>query len=286
MKRKGVDVSTHNGAVDFAALKAAGVEFVLIRCGYGSDYLHQDDLRFEENVRKAEAAGLHWGAYLYSYATSTAMAKSEAQHALRLLAGRKPTYGVWYDVEDSSQAGTDLVSICETFCAAMEAAGLYTGIYSYLSWLTGPLSSSRLDRYDKWVAQWADACTYPKPYGIWQFTDSWAVGGKAFDGNWAYRDYPAIVQGMSAPGNQDPSEEKEEPELTDTQIRSIVRSELAAYFQDLAKLPPSEGWGEQAVAWAKETGLAAGDPDGNMRPHSPLTREEAFQLFKSQSNQK
>ena len=97
---RGVDISVHNGNVDFNALKAAGIQFVLIRCGYGSDFTYQDDERFAENVRKADAAGIPWGAYLYSYALDRDMAKSEAQHVLRLLGGKKPAYGVWYDVED------------------------------------------------------------------------------------------------------------------------------------------------------------------------------------------
>ena len=161
MAVKGVDLSEMNGAVDFQALKNAGVRFVILRCGYGSDFSHQDDKRFAENVEKARAAGLPWGCYLYSYAVDRDMAQSEAAHTLRLLGGRKPPYGVWYDVEDPSQAGADLVGICEAYCGAVEAAGLYVGIYSMLSWLNGKLNSSRLDRYDKWVAQWNSACTYP-----------------------------------------------------------------------------------------------------------------------------
>ena len=93
MAVKGVDISEMNGSVDFAALKRAGVGFAIIRCGYGSDYRDQDDKRFYENVRKAEAAGIPWGAYLYSYALDTDMVRSEAQHMLRLLAGRKPAMG-------------------------------------------------------------------------------------------------------------------------------------------------------------------------------------------------
>ena len=122
MAIKGVDVSEMNGSVDFQALKAAGIQFVLIRCGYGSDYPFQDDACFAENVRKADTAGMPWGAYLYSYAKNADMAKSEAAHTLRVLNGRKPAYGVWYDVEDSQQAGCDLAVICDTYCRAMEAA--------------------------------------------------------------------------------------------------------------------------------------------------------------------
>lgn len=202
MAIKGVDISEMNGSVDFQALKNAGIQFVIIRCGFGSDYTNQDDKRFAENVRKAEAAGMPWGAYLYSYATTDSMAQSEAQHTLRLLNGKKPLYGVWYDVEDKSQAGADLVSICETYCNAMEKAGVYCGIYSMLSWMESKLNSTRLDKYDKWVAQWASACTYGKPYGIWQYTDNWTIGGKAFDGNWAYKDYPSLTKGDSMANNR------------------------------------------------------------------------------------
>lgn len=110
--------------------------------------------------------------------------------------GRKPLYGVWYDVEDASQKNSDLVSICDTYCSSIEKAGLYCGIYSMESWLAGALNSARLDRYDKWVAQWSNACSYKKPYGIWQFTDKLNVGGQIFDGNYAYKNYPEIIKSM------------------------------------------------------------------------------------------
>ena len=270
MQTQGVDISEHNGAVDFSALTQAGVKFAILRLGYGSDYTSQDDAQFAQNVRKAEAAGMPWGAYLYSYAKDASMAQSEARHALRLLQGRKPLYGVWYDVEDSQIAGADLVATCQTFCAAMEAAGLYAGIYASLSWLTTKLNSPQLDPYDKWVAQWNSACTYPKPYGIWQYTDRLAIGGQVFDGNWAYKDYPRLVQAK---------EEKEEPALTEAQVQALVQREIQAYFTALAKLPASPGWGEEALAWAQEQGLLQGDPDGSLRPRCFATREEIAKMF-------
>lgn len=220
MQRKGVDISDWNGSVDFQALKRAGVEFVLIRCGYGSDITNQDDERFSENVRKAETAGIPWGAYLYSYALNTDMAESEARHVLRLLAGRKPAYGVWYDLEDEQQAGADLVGIADTFCKAMEKAGLYAGIYSMLYWMDTKLNSPRLDRYDKWVAQVYDRCEYKKPYGIWQYSHSGVIGGKEFDMNYAYKDYPALIKSAL-------TGKKEEPELTKAEIQQIAREEYA-----------------------------------------------------------
>lgn len=266
MTRKGVDLSEMNGDVDFQALKKAGVEFVILRCGYGSDYLNQDDKRFSENVRKAETAGIPWGAYLYSYARTTAMAQSEAQHTLRVLNGQKPLYGVWYDVEDSSQAGSDLISICETYCQMLEQSGLYCGIYSMLSWLQGKLNSSRLDRFDKWVAQWNSTCSYQKPYGLWQYTDRLLIAGKAFDGNYAYKDYPGIIGGMH-------SAKKEDQSMTEQQIQSLVKQSIEDYFTQLGK-KPIPTWAKHQVEEVKVLGLMQGDGDGSFRPQSFTTRAE------------
>ena len=271
MQTQGVDISEHNGAVDFAALTQAGVKFAILRLGYGSDYTSQDDAQFVQNVRKAEAAGMPWGAYLYSYAKDASMAQSEARHALRLLQGRKPLYGVWYDVEDSQIAGADLVATCQTFCAAMEAAGLYAGIYASLSWLTTKLNSPQLDPYDKWVAQWNSACTYPKPYGIWQYTDRLAIGGQVFDGNWAYKDYPAIIQAMGS--------QQEGASLTEADVKKLARQEIETYFAELAKKPAA--WAQAAVESVLARGLMRGDADGSFRPQSFITRQEVAAVLEN-----
>lgn len=259
----GVDISQHNGNVDFKALQGAGVEFVIIRCGFGSDFTHQDDSRFSENVAKAEAAGMPWGVYLYSYATGTAMAESEARHTLRLLGGKKPAYGVWYDVEDSTQSGCDLVSICETYCRALEKEGLYVGIYSSRSWWDTKLSSSRLDAFDKWVAHWAESCSYRKAHGIWQFTDRLVIGGKEFDGNWAYKDYPALT-------GHGKKEEKVE-------YKDFVAF-MERYEGELAKKQVA-GWAQPAVDFVKNRGLMQGDGEGRFRGQSYVTRQELAQVL-------
>ncbi|MFR6277965.1 MAG: GH25 family lysozyme [Acutalibacter sp.] len=162
-------------------------------------------------------------------------------------------------MEDSQIAGADLVATCQTFCAAMEAAGLYAGIYASLSWLTTKLNSPQLDPYDKWVAQWNSACTYPKPYGIWQYTDRLAIGGQVFDGNWAYKDYPAIIQAMSS--------QQEGASLTEADVKKLARQEMEAYFAELAQKPVSP-WAQAAVESVLARGLMRGDADGSFRPQS------------------
>lgn len=192
---RGIDISEFNGNVNLAALKDE-IDFVIIRCGYGSNYGSQDDVEYEANVRKCEAAGIPYGVYLYSYARNESMARSEAAHALRLLEGKRPLYGVWYDVEDSSlPSGEALVDNVLAFCTAVEQAGYYCGIYSFLYWMETRLNSPRLDRFDKWVAQWNDTLDYTGPVGMWQYTNRLLLNGAYFDGDYAYKDYPAIIGG-------------------------------------------------------------------------------------------
>lgn len=267
----GVDISEMNGQVDFPALQKAGVKFVIIRCGYGSDFAHQDDSRFQENVEKAERAGMPWGTYLYSYAVNPAMAKSEAQHTLRLLKGRKPPYGAWYDVEDAQQEGCDLVPVCEAYCTALEEAGLYAGIYSALSWWEGRLHSPRLDRFDKWVAQWAGSCGYKKPYGMWQYTDRLTIGGRVFDGDWAYKDYPALTKASKA-------------EEGDGGYQAFL-GHMERYQKEQAQ-KDADAWAKPAVEFVKARGLMQGDAGGGFRGRSPVARQELAQVLLNLEGQK
>ena len=140
------------------------------------------------------------------------MAQSEAAHTLRLLNGRRPPYGVWLDVEDSSlPSGEALIDNVAAYCQAVEKAGLYCGIYASLSWMETRLNSPRLDPYDKWVAQWSSQLDYTKPYGIWQFTNQLVLNGKTFDGDWAYKDYPALTGG------------KEDEDMTQAEVTALAR---------------------------------------------------------------
>ena len=235
----GIDISEFNGSVDIAALKGQ-VSFVIIRCGYGSNYESQDDAQYEQNVQKCEAAGIPYGVYLYSYAKNTEMARSEAAHALRLLKGKRPLYGVWYDVEDSSlPTGGAIVDNCITFCSEVQNAGYYCGIYSFLYWLESRLNSPRLDPYDKWVAQWNDTLDYDKPFGMWQYTNNGLLNGKRFDMDRAYKDYPAIIEGM------------EGTDMTKDEVAQLAREEAQKVYQEnetryktIASLP---NWAKDAV---------------------------------------
>ena len=277
MAVKGVDISGPIAPCTAADLKAAGVEFVICKTGFGSDYPGQQDSGFAANVKLLEAAGIPWGAYHFSYATTRNGGIQEAKHMLRLLNGRKPLYGVWFDMEANSTLGGDLPGAAEGFCETMEAAGLYVGVYASTSWWQNYLTSPVFDKYDKWVAQYYKECQYDGPYGMWQYTNSWVIGGRNFDGNWAYKDYPSIIKAMN--GEKEP--EKEEPDLTKEEVKKIARQEIEAYFAELAKKPVSN-WAKDAVNFVKEEGLMNGDADGQFRPQSFMTRQEVATVLKNE----
>lgn len=181
----GIDVSAHNQKIDWEKVKKAGVEFAILRCGFGQDYKSQDDTYFARNIAECERIGIPYGVYIYSYALNTKNASCEADHALRLLKGHTPKYGVWFDMEDADgykrrngmPSNKTLVNICKEFCDKMIKNGYKTGIYASLSWFNNQLKDSKLDKYDKWVAQWNDRCSYTKDYVMWQYTSSGLVDG-------------------------------------------------------------------------------------------------------------
>ncbi len=222
MSRKfGVDISYANGDVDFNALKAAGVQFVIMRCGFGNDLTHQDDEEYFANLKKCREHNMPYGVYLYSYAKNMDMARSETAHTLRLLKGTNPVYGVWYDLEDKvlPTDGT-LIDMAEMFCNAMQSAGYYAGIYANLYWFDAFLNNSRLDKYGKWVAQWNNTLEYSKTADIWQFTSTYKINGGNYDGNYAYRDF---VSGENNEEQPEP-EKPQEPQQPDTGNSYIVQS--------------------------------------------------------------
>lgn len=179
---KGLDVSHHQGKIDWEKVSKSDVDFVIIRCGYGNDLTSQDDKYFSQNVAGCEKYNIPYGIYIYSYALNVSDAKSEANHVLRLIksTGAKPTYPIYIDYEDSSQNGLtpkQLGNFATAFFNKTIAAGYKAGVYANLNWWTNKLTDSRFNQWTKWVAQYNSACSYTKPYQIWQSTSTGKVPG-------------------------------------------------------------------------------------------------------------
>lgn len=198
MNYKGIDVSVYQGIIDWEKVKPY-IDFAIIRCGYGNNIVSQDDIYFKRNADECTRLGIPFGVYLYSYATNINDAKSEAEHTLRLVKDYKLEYPIFYDVEDKSQSGlpkNTLTDIVSTYCNEIEANGYYVGIYSSLYWFLGRLNSTRLDRYDKWVAEWGTSFNYSGEAGMWQYTSTESIPGinGVVDGDRAFKNYPYIIR--------------------------------------------------------------------------------------------
>ena len=181
-EKKGIDVSQWQGKIDWAKVKADGIEYAVIRCGYGSNRTNYDDPYWEYNVSECERLGIPYGVYIYSYADSVADAQSEAEHTLRLLKGHHPSLPVYYDLEDKTveSAGKSMISqMAQTYCDKVSAAGYRVGIYASRSWWTSYLNTSTFENssWSKWIAEWGNRCNYSGSYDMWQCTSTGNVNG-------------------------------------------------------------------------------------------------------------
>ena len=178
---KGIDVSYHNGTIDWKRVKQSGVEYAIIRCGYGTNDKNQDDKKWEENVKGCIDNNIPYGVYLYSYADTVEKASSEADHAIRLLQGKKLKYPVYYDLEEDKLrdkiSKKTIADIAQTFCDKLSAKGYTVGIYANKDWFTNYLTDSRFNNWTKWVAQYNTVCNYKGKYDMWQCSSTGRVPG-------------------------------------------------------------------------------------------------------------
>ena len=178
---KGIDVSYHNGTIDWKRVKQSEVEYAIIRCGYGTNEKNQDDKKWEENVKGCIDNNIPYGVYLYSYADTVEKASSEADHAIRLLQGKKLKYPVYYDLEEDKLrdkiSKQTIADIAQTFCDKLSAKGYTVGIYANKDWFTNYLTDSRFNNWTKWVAQYNTVCNYKGKYDMWQCSSTGRVPG-------------------------------------------------------------------------------------------------------------
>lgn len=212
MELKGIDISTWQGPnLDFKKLKKSGVNFAIIRAGFGTG---NKDSQFENNYSKAKKAGMPVGAYWYSYALSAEGARAEAQSCISMLKGKQFEYPIYFDLEDPTQASlpkstkTDMVV---AFCEELENAGYFAGVYSNLSWLRNELEYERIKAYTIWLAQWYKEPTYENPFAVWQYGVD-TFNGMQIDADICYEDFPAIMKSAGLNGYPKTTEESKKPE--------------------------------------------------------------------------
>lgn len=182
-----IDISAFQSSIDWAQVKAAGVDTVMIRVGYrgyGSGKIVLDDM-FESHVQGALEEGLHVGVYFFSQALNYDEGVEEANFVLNAIRDYNITCPVAIDTEflDASDArtnGLDIDSRTDSivgFCETVKAAGYIPMIYSNRNWYVQSLDMSRLGDYKLWLAHYTNQPDFPYKYVGWQYTDQGTLSG-------------------------------------------------------------------------------------------------------------
>lgn len=236
---KGIDVSVHNGNIDWQKVKNAGIDFAILRACYGR-LASQKDERFEQNYSGAKAAGVPVGAYWYSYAMSEDEARLEADVFLSTIKGKQFEFPVYYDVEEKKQfdLGKEKVSaIMRAFLEKVEAAGYFVGLYGSASSLTTHTTDDIKSRYTIWLAHWVNQTSYGGAYGIWQHSEKGRVDG--INGNVdldiGYKDFPTIIKGKGLNGWDKAANPTPAPDKSDTTVTATIKIGDDTYKGTLVK---------------------------------------------------
>ena len=204
-----IDVSSHNGNLDWDTIKADGVVCAMIRIGYGSDVESQDDVQAIRNMQECERLGIPYGVYIYSYALEIKEVRSEAAHALRMIEGFNPVLGIWFDMEDAdgykeqhgfspNENGAALTDFCIEFMKLIKEAGYLTGVYANWEYFNRILEDERFtafEGFNRWLAHW-EIDEPSMDCLIWQYTSDGVVNGSSdrTDMNYYYGELPLIEQ--------------------------------------------------------------------------------------------
>lgn len=259
---RGIDVSTHQGTVDWDEVAGAGLSFAIIKATQGwsektAGLRNFTDSKFKRNITEAHRIGLRVGVYHYLTAQTVGEAMEEAEYFLSVVEPYKPLIDLWTVVDVESKYlpkdKTLLTQIVNTFCSRVTSAGMQPMVYTNPDYLKHRLND--ISYWPLWLALWRNKTNVPtvKDYPamkLWQWGGEKISGisGKT-DANFAIVDLPEIKREPAPAPAQKP--------------KPAVKDET-----------PS-AWAADAVKWAKVKGILLGDGDGKYRPHDALTREEA-----------
>lgn len=179
--RLGVDISRHDGEVNWKKLKKDGIEFVILRCGfrgYQSGKLKADE-NFQVNIKGALAAGLDVGVYIFSQADSEKEALEEAALCLEQIKGHKITLPIFYDPEiirddparSDNISGEQFTKNAVVFCEAIKKAGYVPGVYSNMLWEAYEFDMSKIKDYVIWYADYEEQPQSPYKFEFWQYAE-------------------------------------------------------------------------------------------------------------------
>ena len=182
----GIDVSSHNGAVDWPAVKTDGIEFAMLRIGYRgaqNGILHEDEY-IDANMEQAIQNHLRVGVYFFSSATSSKEIDEEVDLVLNKIKGYKITMPVVFDMEEFDQGGRidDLsmeqrTKLALRFCKKIKEAGYTPMIYGNMTWLYQNYDFEKISKYPIWLASYSTRCPMEDKFDMWQYSNQGRVNG-------------------------------------------------------------------------------------------------------------
>lgn len=182
----GIDVSKWNREIEWDKVKAAGVDFAIIRVGYRGSSMGSlvVDPYFEANIKAATMAGVKVGVYFFTQAINEVEAVEEASMVLELVREYSLDYPIFIDTEGAGGNGrADMLSVeertlvCDAFCRTVENAGCEAGVYASRNWYYNRVDVSKLENYCIWLAEYRSAPLYDGYYNMWQYTSKGTVDG-------------------------------------------------------------------------------------------------------------
>ena len=255
--KRGIDVSTYQGDINWAKVKADGIDFAFIKATQGRSVSNAslrnfEDSKFAQNIVNANRWGIRIGVYHYLTAWNVTEAMREAEYFLSVIAPYRSIIDLWaaVDVEDSRSPKdkTLMAQIVNTFCSRVEAEGYRPMVYTNPDWLTNKLGN--VSHWDLWLALWRNKANVPTAdkypnLRVWQW------GTEAVDGIAGKPDANYMIRDKAAA----------EPPKSET---------VETTKQDNT---PSE-WAKEAVKWAKDNKIIVGDSSGDLGLHGTVTVEQ------------
>lgn len=181
-----IDISEHNGNIDFKKVKNEGIKGVIIRLGWiGNKQNHTLDKKVDEYIMRCKAVGLPYGFYVYSYCKSIDTMKQGSMWTLNELLKRniKPSYPIFIDLEDNTTIGCgkeNLTLQAVTFCEYIKQNSKFdVGVYANLNWFNNYLDVDKLLEYKIWLAQYTSNTNHSAKFKVdlWQYTSGGTVSG-------------------------------------------------------------------------------------------------------------
>ncbi|WOC31420.1 MULTISPECIES: glycoside hydrolase family 25 protein [Caproicibacterium] len=204
---RGIDVSEWQGNINWKKVKAAGIDFAIVRVGYRGQTVGKifADKKFQQNMTGASAAGVELGVYFYSQAVTKAEAEEEAAYVLQKIAPYKLKWPVAFDWEPGEAANgtatgstrtdpvtpTQVTQFVKAFCSKIQAYGYQPCFYTNKNMGYATFNLKALEAYPMWYAEYQDLPSFYYHFDLWQYASKGKVNGisNTVDLNIAFRHF-------------------------------------------------------------------------------------------------